>query len=85
MMNLINLILFNFITNCLIFFSASITILICPIGLILIGILTDRYGRKLATQIAFVPIIISWLVITYADSYHAILIGKIIFGVPFGK
>ncbi|CAH1732174.1 facilitated trehalose transporter Tret1-like isoform X1 [Aphis gossypii] len=62
----------------------SITVLICPIGLLMIGILTDKFGRRKTVQIVYIPMALSWLIITFANSYTTILIGKIILGIPFG-
>jgi SP family facilitated glucose transporter-like MFS transporter 8 len=64
---------------------ASISVLVCPVGLIITGVLTDRIGRKRAIQIVYIPMIISWLLLVFADSYEAILIARIIQGFPFGK
>ncbi|KAL4105324.1 hypothetical protein QTP88_020572 [Uroleucon formosanum] len=63
---------------------ASIPILVCPIGLLLIGILTDKLGRRKALQINYIPTIISWLVLAYADSLKLIMIGRIILGIGLG-
>lgn len=71
--------------KCLQFISASITVLICPIGLLIIGILTDKFGRRKTIQIVYAPMALSWLIITFAESYTALLIGKIILGIPFGE
>ncbi|XP_060859337.1 facilitated trehalose transporter Tret1-like [Metopolophium dirhodum] len=62
----------------------SITILICPIGLLIIGIITDKFGRRKAIQIISVPMALGWLTITFSNSYATLLIGKIILGIPFG-
>ncbi|XP_025191046.1 facilitated trehalose transporter Tret1-like isoform X2 [Melanaphis sacchari] len=62
----------------------SITVLICPIGLLIIGILTDKFGRRKTIQIVYIPMALSWLIITFANSYTSLLIGKIILGIPFG-
>lgn len=67
------------------FISASITVLMCPIGLLIMGILTDIFGRIKAVQIICVPMGIGWLLITFSSSYTTLLIGKIILGIPFGK
>ncbi|XP_025408087.1 facilitated trehalose transporter Tret1-like [Sipha flava] len=64
---------------------ASISVLVCPVGLIITGVLTDRIGRKRAIQIVYIPMIISWLLLVFADSYEAILIARIIQGFPFGS
>jgi len=57
----------------------------CPIGLLIMGILTDIFGRRKTVQIICVPMGIGWLLITFASSYTTLLIGKIILGIPFGK
>ncbi|XP_029343468.1 facilitated trehalose transporter Tret1 isoform X2 [Acyrthosiphon pisum] len=62
----------------------SITIIICPIGLLIIGILTDKFGRRKATQIICGPMALGWLIIAFSNSYTTLLIGKIILGIPFG-
>ncbi|CAI6358562.1 unnamed protein product [Macrosiphum euphorbiae] len=62
----------------------SITILICPIGLLIIGILTDKFGRRKTIQIICAPMALGWLIITFSNSYTTLLIGKIILGIPFG-
>lgn len=64
---------------------ASIPVLFCPIGLLIIGLLTDKIGRIKSLQIAYIPLIISWLVIAYAKSLKTIIIGRIIMGTTFGK
>eukprot|EP00102_Acyrthosiphon_pisum_P023931 XP_016661141.1 PREDICTED: facilitated trehalose transporter Tret1 [Acyrthosiphon pisum] len=62
----------------------SITMLICPIGLLIIGILTDKFGRRKTIQFICAPMALGWLIITFSNSYTALLIGKIILGIPFG-
>uniref|UniRef100_A0A2S2P2S7 Facilitated trehalose transporter Tret1 n=1 Tax=Schizaphis graminum TaxID=13262 RepID=A0A2S2P2S7_SCHGA len=64
---------------------ASLPILICPIGLLILGILIDKIGRRKALQASYIPIIISWLVFIYADSLKWIIIGRIILGISFGS
>lgn len=49
------------------------------------GILADLIGRRLTIQLNCIPIILSWLIITFANSYKTILIGRILLGIPFGK
>lgn len=66
-------------------FLASISVLVCPVGLIITGILTDKIGRKKAILIVYLPMIVSWLILAFANSYKAILIARIILGFPFGK
>ncbi|XP_025191083.1 facilitated trehalose transporter Tret1-like [Melanaphis sacchari] len=64
---------------------ASVPILICPIGLLVIGILLDKIGRRKALQVSYIPIMISWLVLAYANSLKTIMIGRIILGTTFGS
>lgn len=64
---------------------ASIPTLICPVGLLVVGILTDKIGRRKALQVAYVPIIVSWIIIAYADSVKTIIIGRVILGTTMGK
>lgn len=80
----------NLYTYCLLiiiifFFTASIPFLICPIGLPLIGILTDKYGRRISLQITLIPMTLSWLLLAFADSYTTIIISRSLQGIPLGK
>jgi len=59
--------------------------LLAPVGLIITGILADKFGRKKAIQISFIPMILSWLTLMFANSFTTIMIGKILLGYPFGK
>jgi len=51
----------------------------------MIGIVTDKFGRRKTIQIFYLPMALSWLIITLADSYNVLLIGRIILGIPFGE
>lgn len=53
--------------------------------MLIIGILTDKIGRKKSFQLSYVLITVSWLILAYADSYETILIGRIVVGTTFGK
>ncbi|XP_060856992.1 facilitated trehalose transporter Tret1-like [Metopolophium dirhodum] len=64
---------------------ASVPILVCPIGLLVIGILTDKLGRRKALQVGYIPLIVSWLVLAYANSLKLIMIGRIILGIGLGS
>lgn len=64
---------------------ASVMILVCPAGLLVIGIITDKIGRIKALQIAYVPLIASWLIFTYANTLRAIIIGRIFMGIGISK
>lgn len=67
------------------FFLASVPLLVSPVGLIVIGILTDKIGRRKALQVAYIPNVLSWLVLANAHTLNAIIIGRIILGTTFGK
>lgn len=69
----------------IILFLASVSMLSCPIGLLTIGILVDKIGRRKALQCLYIPMIVSWLTLAFANSYKTILIGKILLGVVYGK
>ncbi|VVC36029.1 Major facilitator superfamily domain,Major facilitator, sugar transporter-like [Cinara cedri] len=64
---------------------ASIPSLISPLGLLIIGILTDKIGRRKAFQISFIPIIVSFLILAYSNTYETILIGRTVGGLIFGS
>ncbi|XP_025408098.1 facilitated trehalose transporter Tret1-like [Sipha flava] len=63
---------------------ASILYLLCPIGLIGTGVLSDNIGRRKALQIAFIPICCSWIVLMYANSAFVIIIARLLMGVSTG-
>lgn len=73
------------IKNKLILFSASISLLACPFGVLISGILMDIIGRKKALQVIYIPMILSWLILAFANSYKTLLIAKILLGIPYGK
>jgi len=58
---------------------------VCPIGLLLLGTLADTVGRRTALQVAYITIFLSWLIIALANSYEALLIGRIIQGISYGE
>lgn len=51
----------------------------------MIGILTDKFGRRKTIQIIYIPMALGWLIITFSQSYTTLLIGKIMLGLPFGE
>ncbi|XP_050439283.1 facilitated trehalose transporter Tret1-like isoform X3 [Adelges cooleyi] len=63
---------------------ASIPNLVCPIGLLITGILTDKIGRRRAIQTTYIPIITSWWMFAFARSYNVILLARIITGYATG-
>lgn len=64
---------------------ASVPFLVCLPGLLIFGVLSDKIGRKKTIQITVIPIILSWLILAYAESITAIMIARIFLGISFGK
>lgn len=67
------------------FILAGVAPLVSPIGFFIIGVLADKIGRLKAVQVSYIPIVVSWLILTFANSYETLLIGRIIGGLVFGK
>ncbi|XP_050439289.1 facilitated trehalose transporter Tret1-like isoform X2 [Adelges cooleyi] len=65
-------------------FTTSIPFLVCPIGLIVIGVLTDGIGRKKSLQVSYIPLVLGWFILSYAQSLNAIIIGRIMLGFSLG-
>ncbi|CAH2013861.1 unnamed protein product [Acanthoscelides obtectus] len=55
-----------------------------PVGSLLSGIFMDRFGRKVAMQIASTPLIVGWLLIGLAQNHVWLLIGRIVAGISAG-
>lgn len=45
----------------------------------------DTFGRKKALCFTYIPIMLSWLIFVYADSYCTILIGRVLQGFIISK
>lgn len=69
----------------ILYFLASIPIVVCLISLPILGILMDKIGRKYTLIITYVPMIISWIIFVYSNSFEALLISKIILGFSYSK
>ncbi|XP_050527759.1 facilitated trehalose transporter Tret1-like [Daktulosphaira vitifoliae] len=63
---------------------ASVPNIVGPFGLLLTGIITDKLGRRKSLQITYIPLILSWGILAYAESYKVILIARIILGYSIG-
>ncbi|XP_050430104.1 facilitated trehalose transporter Tret1-like isoform X5 [Adelges cooleyi] len=63
---------------------ASVPNLVCPIGLIITGILADKIGRKKSLQITYIPLFLGWGLLAVAQSANAILIARAILGYSIG-
>ncbi|XP_050526689.1 facilitated trehalose transporter Tret1-like isoform X3 [Daktulosphaira vitifoliae] len=64
---------------------ASIPNLMCPIGLIVSGMLTSILGRKKVLQYSYIPMIIGWLLLYFAKDFYYILIARIVLGLAYGS
>lgn len=67
------------------FIIAGIAPLVSPLGFFIVGILADKIGRLKAIQVSYIPLVVSWTILAFANSYEIILIGRIIGGLVFGK
>lgn len=67
------------------FFAASFPLLLCPIGSLVFGYLSDRFGRKLSLQLTYVPLIISWSLLSNAECLKDIYIGRMLTGLATGE
>ncbi|XP_050526674.1 facilitated trehalose transporter Tret1-like isoform X1 [Daktulosphaira vitifoliae] len=63
---------------------ASVPNMVCPIGIITTGMVTDKFGRKKILQISYLPIILGWSLLVYAKSFHYILIARTVLGLSYG-
>lgn len=66
------------------FFPASIHSAATPLGSLLSGVLMDRCGRKLALQIASLPLILGWVLISLAQNHTLLLVGRVVAGLSAG-
>lgn len=65
-------------------FLASMHSAATPLGSLLSGILMERYGRKLALQLASIPLVIGWILIALSPGCVLLLIGRLTAGVSVG-
>ncbi|XP_003244834.1 facilitated trehalose transporter Tret1 [Acyrthosiphon pisum] len=63
---------------------ASLPLLLSPIGSLVFGYLSDRFGRKLSLQLTYVPLLISWSLLSNAESLKDIYIGRLLTGLATG-
>ncbi|XP_023016449.2 solute carrier family member pippin isoform X1 [Leptinotarsa decemlineata] len=63
---------------------ASIHSAATPLGSLLSGVLMERCGRKLALQIASMPLILGWILIAFAPNHALLLLGRLIAGFSAG-
>lgn len=55
-----------------------------PFGSLLSGVLMDRIGRKFVLQLASVPLILGWILITLSENHAVLLLGRVIAGLSAG-
>ncbi|KAJ3643126.1 hypothetical protein Zmor_025856 [Zophobas morio] len=63
---------------------ASVHSAATPFGSLLSGVLMDRCGRKLALQIASMPLIVGWILIGLAPNHAILLLGRLVAGLSAG-
>lgn len=64
--------------------AASVHSAATPLGSLVSGLLMDRCGRKLALQIASIPLIVGWTLIGFSANHGTLLLGRLIAGVSAG-
>lgn len=64
--------------------TASVHSAATPLGSLVSGLLMDRCGRKLALQIASIPLIIGWTLIGFSPNHGILLLGRLVAGVSAG-
>lgn len=67
------------------FFAASLPLLLCPVGSLLSGYLSDRFGRTYALQMTYVPLFLSWTLLSNAQTLQHIYIGRLLAGLSIGE
>ncbi|XP_044271366.1 facilitated trehalose transporter Tret1 [Tribolium madens] len=63
---------------------ASVHSAATPFGSLLSGLLMDRCGRKLALQIASLPLILGWILIGLSPNHAILLAGRVVAGLSAG-
>ncbi|KAF7275488.1 hypothetical protein GWI33_011670 [Rhynchophorus ferrugineus] len=65
-------------------YSASVHSAATPFGSLLSGVLMDRIGRKLVLQLASVPLVLGWVLISISENHAILLLGRVIAGLSSG-
>ncbi|CAH1185384.1 unnamed protein product [Phyllotreta striolata] len=63
---------------------ASIHSAATPLGSLVSGVLMERCGRKLALQIASIPLISGWAMIAFSTNHSVLLLGRLVAGFSSG-
>ena len=67
------------------FVSASIPVISMPLAALFVGVLMDTFGRKRVIQLAFIPLILGWALISQSESIRMIYLGRFMTGFAIGK
>lgn len=76
--------LYNINTTYVMLILASIHCVATPFGSLLSAVLMDRLGRKVTIQFSLIPLILGWILITFALSYPLLLMGRLLAGLSAG-
>lgn len=63
---------------------ASVHSAATPVGSLLSGVLMDNCGRKLALQMASIPLILGWILIAFCNNHSLLLLGRLVAGFSVG-
>ncbi|XP_050674140.1 probable metabolite transport protein CsbC isoform X2 [Leptidea sinapis] len=63
---------------------AAVVNLSCIGGFMIVGIMTEYFGRRLTISILTLPVAVCWIMIYYACNKFIILLSRIILGVSYG-
>ncbi|XP_049846959.1 facilitated trehalose transporter Tret1-like [Schistocerca gregaria] len=64
--------------------TASVLVLVVPIGALLGGILMEAYGRLNAIKMAAIPCAAGWILVAVGQSFLPIFIGRVLTGISGG-
>jgi len=65
------------------FWSASLFVLVVPLGEMCAALAMQRLGRLAAIRLALVPHSLGWALIACASNFQMILMGKVLCGVSY--
>lgn len=65
--------------------AASLPLLLSPVGSLLFGYMSDRFGRKISLQLTYVPLLLSWALLSNAQCLNDIYLGRLLAGFATGQ
>lgn len=65
--------------------AASLPLLLSPVGSLLFGYMSDRFGRKNSLQLTYVPLFLSWALLSKARCLDDIYLGRLLAGFATGE